>query len=56
MAYTSNEHIPLYFNCCTKGATLCLNRKPNLDDYIDLYHDDDSWLNEEQYTFYVSSI
>lgn len=56
MVYTINEYIPLHFNCCTKGATSSCNRKPDFDDYIDLYHDEDPLFTDEQYTFYVSSI
>jgi len=56
MICTGNEHIPLLFDCSTKGATFSRNRKPDFDDYVDLYHDEDPLFTEEQYTFYVSSI
>lgn len=56
MNYTSNEHIQLHYNCTTKGATNSMDRKKGFNDYIDLYHDNDSLFTEEKYIFYVSSI
>jgi capsid portal protein len=56
MNCTSNENIQLHYNYMTKGAVVGLNRKEGFNDYIDLYHDNDSLFAEEKYTFYVSSI
>ncbi len=56
MIYTNNENIALHYNLTTKGYTVGLNRKKDLNDYIDLYHDEDPLFTEEKYTFYVSSI
>jgi hypothetical protein len=56
MSYTGNENIPLHFDCCTKEATKCLNRRQDLEDYIELYHNNDSLLADEKFVFYVSSV
>jgi hypothetical protein len=35
---------------------MCLNRKRDLEDYIDLYQNKDSFLTDEKFVFYVSSV
>lgn len=56
MTYTCNDMIFLHYNCSTKGATSCLNRRTDLNDFIDLYHDEDLSINEEAYTFFICSV
>lgn len=56
MNHTGNENISLYYHCCTKDSTACSNRSTDLDDYIDLYYDEDPFTTDEQYAFYIYTV